>query len=87
MTAVRRVTFELFFWQTGRFDVGAAIYHAVIAGIGALALSAAADFCGFLVGTGGTAGTTVTGIVVVDIDADVLFFSGAERFRFILTRG
>ena len=85
MPAVCRVTFELFFWQAGWFCVGAAIYHAVIAGIGAFALSTATDFGGIFVGTGGTAGSAVTGIVAVDIDADALFFSGAERFRFILT--
>ena len=84
---MRWVTLELFLWQAHRFCVGAAVYHAFIAGIGALALSAAAGFGGFLVGAGGTAGTTVIGIAAMDIDADVLVITITERFRFILARG
>ena len=87
MPAVRWVTLEQFLWQAHRFCVGAAVYHAFIAGIGALALSAAAGFGGFLVGAGGTAGTTVIGIAAMDIDADVLVITITERFRFILARG
>ena len=84
---MRRVTLELFLRQAHRFCVGAAIDHAVIAGVGALALSAAAGLGGFLVGAGGTAGTTVIGIAAMDIDADVLVITITERFRFILARG
>ena len=84
---MRWVTLELFLWQAHRFCVGAAVYHAFIAGVGALALSAAAGFGGFLVGAGGTAGTTVIGIAAMNVDTDVLIISCAECFRFILTRG
>ena len=84
---MRRVTFKLFFRQAQRFCVGTAVYHVVIEGIGALALSTAAGFGGFLVGAGGTTGTTVIGIAAVDIDADVLVITITERFSFILARG
>ena len=85
--AVPGITFELFFWHAHRFCVGTAVCHAVIAGIGALSLCAAAGFGGFLVGTAGAAGAAVIRIAAVYIDTEVLVISRAERFRFILARG
>ena len=84
LPAVQWVGFELFFRQAHRFCVGTAVYHVVIASIGALALSAATCFGCFFVRTDGTTGAAVIDIAAMNVDADVLVIARAERFRFIL---
>ncbi len=84
--AVHWVTFELFFRQTHRICVGAAINHASIASIGALSLIASGRFGGFLVGADGAAITAVIWIVAMNVDANVLICSRTKRFFRILAR-
>ena len=80
------VSFELIFWKAGRFCGGTAIYHIILACIGALSLRAATGFGGCFVCTYSTAGTTVIGIAAVDVDTDVLFVFCAKRFLRFLAR-
>ena len=74
------VSLKLIFWQTGRFCGGTAIYHIILAYIGALSLGAATGFGGFSVRADGAAGSAVIGIAAVNVDADVLFVFCAKRF-------
>ena len=86
LAAVQWVTPELIFRQTHRLCIGTAIDHAITACIGTFSLTAATGFDRSLIHTDGAAGTAVTKIAAMDVDADVLFSSCAERILRILAR-
>ena len=73
--AVQWVTFELIFQQTHRICIGTAIDHVIIACIGALSVITSSGFGVFSVRTDRTAGTAVTEIAAMDVDAYILIFS------------
>ncbi len=86
LAAVQWVTLELVLRQTHRLRVGTAIDHASLACIGTISLTAATGLGRFLIRTYDSAGTAVTEIAAMNVDADVLLSSSTKRVLRILTR-
>ena len=84
--AVQWVTLKLVLRQTQRFCVGTAICHVIFACVCTLSLIAACGFGGFLVGADGSAIAAVTGIIAMNVDANVLLIACTKGFLFVLAR-